>query len=382
MEGRAAPLVGFFRLRIIILLLFVFLDGCVDRIVFPVAPAQLQTVIDGMISDQPGPYTVKISQAIDLNADSIIRVPVPHANVKLHDDEGNVENYAETAPGDYATGGLIRGKVGHSYYVTVETDDGVTFQSEPDLMKPVGEIDEIKFEFEARTKEEPYGIVQRDIFKVLIDARSVADDENYVRWRFKGTYKVFSYPELHFVWNSGFKLKDPYPCSGFIVGGGPTFSGGILTQVGPCTCCTCWGQQFESQPQLSDGQLVVNNQFKNIQVGEVPINTATFYDKYLVEVEQMSMSKKAFEFFKLIRSQKEGVSSLFQPPSGEIKGNFKAVNSTAPVIGLFWATSIKSKSIYIRRSDVPYGVPPIPEIRYPCTWYPNAVNVKPSNWED
>src|SRR5258708_13442047 len=63
-----------------------------------------------------------------------------------------------------------------------------------------------------------------------------------------------------------------------------------------------------------------------------------------------SLSKKSFEFFRLIRAQKEGASSLFQPPFGEIKGNVSPVNSTAPVVGLFWATSVDRKSTRLNSS--------------------------------
>lgn len=360
------------------ILIFTLLDSCVDRIEFDIPPAQNQLVVEGMISDDPGPYTVRISRALDLEADSVVISPVKQAKVKLLDDEGRSENFSETSPGVYVTGGLIRGKVGNRYHIWLETQEGEQFESQPDAIRSVGPVENIRFEFEARSITENYGPVRADVFNVYMDANAGAgtDGEKFVRWKFTGTYEVLSYPERHFIWALGFTLPDPYPCSGYDFD-----EAGNLVSMGPCTCCSCWAHHYESQPSLSDGQQVVNNQYYNIKVGEVPITSATFYNKYQVEVAQMSLSRTAFEFFKLVRAQKEGAGSLFQPPSGEIKGNISPLNNSKPIVGLFYATSINRKSVYIQRSDVPYNIPPIAEIRYPCTWYENSTNVKPSNWE-
>lgn len=95
------------------------------------------------------------------------------------------------------------------------------------------------------------------------------------------------------------------------------------------------------------------------------------------------MSRKAFEFFKLIRAQKVGASSLFQPPSGEIKGNIKGINNAEPVVGLFWASSVRSKSLFIQRNEVPYLLPSIYFVPDACNkFYPNASTTKPALWVD
>lgn len=360
---------------------FIVLNACVDKINFNVPPAQSQIVVEGMISDTPGPYTVKISRSLTLMADSSFRDPVEKARIKLYDDEGNTEDLMEASPGIYVTAGIIEGKIGHTYYIVIETEDGKVFQSEPDRIIPVGEIDQIRYEYEARTAEVNKAEVNADVFKIYVDAFGGTESNPYVRWRFNGTYKVETHPELHWtVTQEGppYAYKTPYACSGYIVEA--ALGGGYIRKVGECTCCICWVNQFESVPTLSDGQLITNNQFKNVKVGEVPINGLTFTDKYMVQVEQMSLSESAFQFFKLIRSQKENASSLFQPPNGEIKGNVNPVNSREPVVGLFWATAVKSKYIFIQKSDVPYDVAPI-GIAEPCLTYHNSSMNKPDFWQ-
>lgn len=359
---------------------FFILMACVERIDFDLPSSASQIIVEGMISDQAGPYTVKVSNAMSLDTDSVYFIPVRKMKVKLYDDEGNTEQLVELNDGTYATEGLIRGKVGHSYHIELQTPDGKTFESESEKINPVGEVESIRYEFEARTADGEFGDARADVFNIYIDADGGTSDENYFRWKYTGTYKVLTNPELRRIWSEGFLLSDPLPCSGYVVA--PGLGGGVLDKVAECTCCTCWANQYEAQPLLSDVQFAVNNKYKNVKVAEVPITSATFYDKYLIEVEQMSLTREAFEFFKLVRAQIEGAKSLFQPPSGELKGNIKATNSTDPVVGLFWATSVTSKSIFINRSEVPYNLQPIFFVTDDCTkYYPNASIIKPELWQ-
>jgi len=356
---------------------FAGLCACVDRLDLNLPSAQSLMVVEGMINDGPGPYTVKVSNGLTILADTSFSNPVRKAKITLYDDEGSSDDFSETTPGVYVSGNVIQGKIGHAYYIVMETQEGKIFKSAPDVIHPVGEIEQINYSYEARTVQVNNVETAADVFNVSVNANGGLESSNYVRWRFTGTYKVVTHPELHvivFTTPPPNTIPDPYPCSGWIAEPGP------LTQVGPCTCCICWVNQFESVPTVSDGQLIRNNQYRNVKVGEIPINGVTFTEKYLVEVDQMSLTKTAFDFFSLIRAQKVNASNLFQPLPAQIQGNMTAVNSTESVVGIFWATSIKSKSIFIQKSDVPYNVLPA-EIPEPCTSYANSSLTPPPFWQ-
>lgn len=371
-------------------MLFFLLSACVDRIEFDAPDATSQLVVEGMITDSPAPYVVKISNASSLSIDSVYQIPVSNIKVKLHDDEGNAEDFIEIEAGTYATSGNITGKIGHAYHITLETTNGKIFESVPDTIHATGQIEEISYEFESRVATVDFGKSQSDVFKIYLNSNAGerSGPGNYVRWRFTGTYKVVTNPELYWYWASGFPLKAPWQCSGYIVVPAgelpPTPPGeGRLEKVDECTCCDCWVNQYEDKPQLSDTELINDNRFNHIKVTEVPINQATFYEKYRVSVEQMSLSKTAFDFFKLMRAQKENANSLFQPPSSGLRGNIFAVNSKESIVGLFWATSISTKAIVIQRSEVPYTLPPIYMVAQPCDgrFYSNSSLTKPVFWE-
>jgi hypothetical protein len=362
--------------------LILLLLSCVDPIEFEVPPAQSQLVVEGLITDAPGPYRVRLTRAMSVGNEIPIPKLVPRARITLFDDEGNSEDFADAGNGEYLTGGVITGQVGHRYYIKIVTDDGNTFESEPDLLTPVGTVKEIRYEFEERAQVLEYGEFRGDVFNVYIDSEAGTTDETFVRWKLTGTYEVLTTPHLHRTWLQGeLWFATPLPCSGYVVV--PALGGGGLEQRAACTCCTCWANEYEVSPQISDNSMISGSEFKNVKIGEVTINSATFFKKYLVLVQQMSLSRTAFDFFSLIKGQKEGVLSLFQPPSAEIRGNVKPVGNTNAVVGLFYASSISQKSLFITPDKVPYVLPPIDFSWSECyNYYRNASTTRPALWED
>jgi len=240
------------RLRYFLFLALIL--GCVEPIEFDVPSAQSLIIVEGSITNEDVPYQVKISRAIPVTADSLIRPPVEKAKVTLFDDKDNSEDLKEISPGIYETGGVMKGEIGRSYHIRVETEDGKVFESEPDLMKPVGNVQDIRYEYEERLEEEFFGVVRKDVFNIFIDSDAGPGLGNYVRWRYRGTHRIVTNPErreIIFAWSDS-ALKAPRPCSGFVTAGTKSGVGTRLVQVAPCTCCECWISEPEKSPQLSD----------------------------------------------------------------------------------------------------------------------------------
>lgn len=371
--------------------LFILLFACIEPISFEPQSSSSFTVVEGMISDQKGPHIISVTSNFGLGEDSIAATPTQNAVVQIHDlTENESIRLVEISPGKYATDSCYVGIVNHEYQLTIETEEGTVFTSNQVTLLPSGEILDVKYEFDSREIEltngvssEPYSIRTEYFFHIYVDAEANGEDQNYVRWKFSGTYKYLTYPQFKETWVPPYlPYKDPPPCSGYIVI--PFVPGGKLEKVGPCTCCECWNSYNEELPNLSDIQRVQAGQFRNIKVGEVPVNGFTFYEKYRVKLEQMSLSKDAFDFFQLIREQKESASSIFQPPFGELKGNIESSRPDShPVVGLFWASEVNETSIYLYPDDVPINITPPTYIRESClTVYPTATTVMPAEWEE
>jgi hypothetical protein len=261
--------------------------------------------------------------------------------------------------------------------------DGTILESKPEMIPPPGEIEKIRHELELRTVVMPFGEIESNVFNIFVDAHASteATASPYIRWRLTGTYKVATRPELHTTFLQQSAYMTPWPCSGYVVE--PAMGGGKLVKQGPCHCCTCWIKLYESQPAISDTELVNDGEFRNVKVGEVPITYETFSDTFQLQIEQMPVSRTSYDFFKLIRMQKDLATDLFQPPAGRLIGNITANRSGYQVVGLFWATSLTNATLYFTKDDLPYSIPPIDVIAEPCNvYFANSTTTKPVNWND
>jgi Domain of unknown function (DUF4249) len=355
------------------LMVVMFLFGCVDRIDITVPTTELPVVVDGLITDEPGPYTVQITRASTLDGFLKFRKFVSAKSVTLFDNVGNSELLTEIETGIYQTKvNGIRGVVGREYALKIEMRDGKVYESIPDKMNPAGEVDKVYYELETF---QPLGSPTQNGFRIYADAKSVASGDNLFRWKFEGIFEIDTYPELHTVGGDG------NPCV-------PAPRQCIDAIDGSCTCCRCWVHVPEKLPRVSDNQFVSDGIFKKIEVGYVPIEYFPFLIKYRLEVKQMSLSRAAFEYWKIVQSQKEGTSSLFQPPSGKLRSNLFERNGNSEVQGIFYAASIKKKHIYIRNSDLPIKIEvdtwncEVGRIAEDCTLaYPRSTGEKPIDWQ-
>ena len=162
---------------------------------------------------------------------------------------------------------------------------------------------------------------------------------------------------------------------------------------GDCTCCTCWVTVNESQPHVSGNRFVSSGKLKKIEVGYIPLEYFPFQaGKYRVEVKQMSLSKKAFDYWRIIQSQKEGAASLFQPPTGKVRSNIYAKNGTDEVQGLFYSSAVSKKQHYLTYKDFSFDLfskIPIPswgcekaKITEDCRLaFPFSSTTRPSDWK-
>ena len=341
-----------------LLILIVLTTACVDRITIkiPVLPSTIFTV-DGLITDEPGPYTVKLTSAIRVDG-GLTRggEAISVKKITLYDDIGNEETLSEINQGTYQTKpDGIRGKIGREYHIRIEANDGTIYESLPDKMNPVGEVDTIYHRFQSfqpTNSPTEYG------YRISIDAHDLPGSESYIRWKFTGTYIIETLPQYTLC-----KLGCSYCpaiCSGFAYVDGQLKEGYAYNPVTEkveyviglkCTCCRCWVTKNEEKPHVNDNQFVSNGKYKEVEMGFVPINFYTFFEKYRVEVKQMSLSRFAFDYWRAIQAQKESSNSLFQPISGKIQTNLSEISGKNEVYGIFHASAVTKKQIYISKNE-------------------------------
>ncbi|HYC86638.1 MAG TPA: DUF4249 family protein, partial [Chryseosolibacter sp.] len=272
-------------MRFATFLLIILLTACVDRIEFELGAGSSPVVVHGFISDEPGPYTVEVSRAVESDDKLNVRKWISVKRMILSDSEGASEQLTEVQTGIYKTSpGGIQGKVGNAYTLRVEMFDGKFYESVPDTLLPAGEMEDVYFNF----KEQKVAGATEYGFDIFFNSSAGNSDRLRYIWKLVATYQVTTNPEQHVKKVGEGFAPDPRPCSGYVVG-----SDGTLQQVGPCECCTCWVSQFDGLPIVSD-LLIKEGSYKDVKIGHVPLDTWLLQHKVHAEVRQQSLGRTAY----------------------------------------------------------------------------------------
>jgi hypothetical protein len=370
------------RALLLFSVVFLLFDSCIEPFDIKGSAAEPILIVEGMVTDQPGPYTVTLSYARDLE-DQLSPVKMATgATVTLFDNNNNSETLVEKAPGVYQTSsGGIQGVVGSQYFIRVTLSDQVELESAPEELVPVGELRKLYYEFDQNVSggDDDY-VNPSNGFSIYVDGEVLPEQKGRVRWRATGTFEMKTFPELRVKWVPSTKgvlvaAPDPPECSGYYV------YKGALTYLSPCDCCTCWVNQYNDDPVLSDPKFLEGGEATGVLVDFVPASRRLFHRKYYVEVEQMSISENLFEFWDAIKKQRETGTDLFQTPPPQVLGNISVKKGSIRVMGYFGASSVRTASVMLDASLLPYTLPSIDTVTESCaSVYKNSTYAKPLFW--
>ncbi|OON70551.1 DUF4249 domain-containing protein [Hymenobacter sp. CRA2] len=96
------------------------LSSCTDVVPVDLPEPEPQLAVEGNITDQPGPYTIRLTKTGAYFTEQELPA-VRGAELTLTDNEGTTETLRETAPGVYQTS-RIQGKIGNQYTLTIKTE--------------------------------------------------------------------------------------------------------------------------------------------------------------------------------------------------------------------------------------------------------------------
>ncbi|WP_347159912.1 DUF4249 domain-containing protein [Pontibacter chitinilyticus] len=153
------------------LLAFAF-SSCEEVIDYELRTADTRLVVEGLITNQPGPYTVRLSHTKGYLDEG--RTPgVNGVLVVVSDNQGTVDTLKQVAEGIYQTTKL-QGKPGNTYYFrAVVNGQAYTAQS---YMLTVSLIDSLTFVYKKKGETSDEGI------HPIIHFADPAGRGNYYRW--------------------------------------------------------------------------------------------------------------------------------------------------------------------------------------------------------
>ena len=199
----------------------------------------------------------------------------------------NTDTLAETSPGVYQK--AFQGKAGEQYSLYIKTAEGKEYLSSPQLLQPVPAIDSIYAEYSSGPFSDEPGYI------VMIRTNDPKEVTNFYRWRL-------------------------------------SINGEL--------------QQGIENIMFGTDRLINGN--KGLGLG--------FYQHRLqpgdsARVEQLSVSKEAYDFMSLLRAQASGGGQFSTPPA-PVQGNVRNLATEENyALGFFMVSALSSKSIRVNPTE-------------------------------
>ena len=347
--------------NIIALLTLCFLAGCIKPFDQEVDEGAKKLVVNGLITNEPGPYTVKINKTTSYGGHfTDVDRSVVGALVSVSDELGNTEQLKEKREGEFVTSATgMRGRVGGTYTLKIVLKDGTTYTSEPETLLPVAPIDKLYFRVnETKTVDKDNNEQLSHAIELLVDLKDPAAEKNFYRWTSVGTYELETQPENHVTYDkNGNEVPAPKAC-----------------------CRQCWAVRTDYSAKVRSDQQINGNSLIGQPVGAIPVTPQYLDIKYHVNLSQMSLSEKAYNFWRMLETQISGTGSVQDPAPANAVGNvYNVTNPEEEVLGYFGASEVVRKTMFIQKTDLPFI---LPDFIYAddCQTIPSATTNRPGFW--
>lgn len=348
--------------NILLVLSLCFLGGCIQPFEVEVDEGEKKLVVNGLITDEPGPYTVKINKTTSYGGFfSDVDPSVLDAVVTITDESGNMEVLRQTAEGEFKTLTTgMRGRVGGKYTLRIRLKNGKEYVSETETINPVPAIERLNFAYNEIVKvDKDNNEIREPVFELQLNLKDPAGEKNFYKYVSVGTYEVETQPE-------NYKVLDK--------------RGNYIPKPKDC-CRQCWVTRVDYTTHVISDRQFNGHSLLNHVVGAIPITPKYLGIKYHVELKQLSLSEKAYAFWQMIENQTSGTGSVQEPAPANAPSNIhNTADANEQVVGFFGASAVAKKSFYIRNTDVPFLMQKF-EFADDCRELPGATTTKPSFWQ-
>ena len=323
------------KLLAILLMFLMLFQACHEELVLESISNKKLIVVEGFITNNPGPYKVKISYSSQTDKPEYI--PISDCIVTLFDNTGYSEELIEESPGIYSTAlGGIHGVVGNAYGISISTITGEKYKTDlQEMIEPV-EIDSVYAELIRKDDfNYQYGLPG---YQFYIDTKTASTRDNYFLWTMVETYEYdISYKLVYII--------DRYTD---IIYSTPMYD----------TLETCWNT--ETVKSIFTGKMTNLNipkiQYKPLHF--VGTETKKLSKMYSLLINQYVIGEDAFYYWQNIENQISNENFLTTSQPFNIRGNIKNINDEEEmVLGYFTVAPIVQKRVFFNRPGAPFLYP-------------------------
>ena len=281
-------------------------------------------VVSGLITNEPGPYTVRLSRSSQLQSTDF--PAETGAAVVLESRSGETEVLVEEEDGTYRTSANgIQGQVGEEYRLRIQTAEERSYQSDWQLLKLSPPIDSLYFKYEEQETED--GTLQG--LQTYLDTQQPENKTGYFRYEWIETWEYNAALPAQFTY-LGNDNRVTFPPNR-----------------------RCWVDVPSTAISIATSSRNVNGIVTRHPISYVSTETPRLRIGYSLLVKQYALDQQEYLFWQGIQETALSAGTLFDKQPQSVVGNLHRVDSDEPVLGYFSASTISEKRIFMVRADLP-----------------------------
>jgi hypothetical protein len=299
---------------IVLSLFLLIVGGCITEFVPHTDEDPDLLVVEGLITDQPEAYTVRLSRSMPLGKAATIK-PLKGCTISITDDLGNTYHLSESSTaGTYLTDkATFRGVVGRKYTLHINTNNSTstrhTYESMPMELRAVPAIDSLYYE-KVIIQEKTEDTAPEDGCQVYLNTHDSQEKCKFYRWDYVETWK-FQLP--YFVPNQ-----------------------------------TCWISSNSNEINIKNTSVLSVDKVTRYPLKFISNETDRLDVRYSILVNQYSLNEDEFTYWEKLQNISEDIGGLYDIIPSTIPGNMLCVEDPAEqVLGYFSVSARTSKRIYI-----------------------------------
>jgi hypothetical protein len=290
------------------------LSGCREDLILPDTQADASViVVEGDIV--VGGAAENLFQLTRLrNLSQQTEIPVTNARVDILAGNGNTWPLTEKSPGKYATTASL--PTNQTYALRI-TAGGKTYETPAQTPVITPQIDSVTW------SQEPTSI------RIAVHTRDAANQTRHYRWKHIETWESRAWYETYFDF----------------------VNGSIVTRPVGDQIYTCWKTAPSAAILISNSRSLDKDVISYQPVASLSKPSEKVYVRYSILVQQMGITREAYDFWDILRKNTELTGTLFDPQPANMPTNIRCTNDPkAKVIGYVSVGTITEKRLFILHS--------------------------------
>jgi len=293
-------------------------------------------VVEGLITDEKGPFKVHLTKSGPVDQ-LYYNEPVTGADVMIVDNNGNSWQLIDNQNGWYETEDKnLKGISGTTYMLKIGDTEGNNFESVPELMQEVPDIDSVYFEEVKHVRFENGLTYEDNWLNILLDTHDPAGKTMYWLWKFEETWEICMLNYVHVLHGA---IDSP-----------DKFYRDEVVEIDP-EKEVCWVTLPSKSVIIESTAASMESAIKGFVIQSLGPDEDKLHIRYSIFIKQYSLNKELYNYWEQLKKVNEDAGGMYNTLPAPVYGNIQCVAGSKKVLGYFSASSVKTKRIFIGSSD-------------------------------